>query len=264
MQTFVVTSGWSLWLNGHFVGSFLGSASLEQGNRTLQFDPYTLAEHGENVILVVLDDTGHDETTGVLNPRGILQASLLSADNATEFSRWRVAGNAGGESNIDPVRGPLNEDGFYGERVGWQLPGFDDSQWQATAGSELSFSGAGVKFYRTVVPLDIPRGLDVAVSFVLSACGSSKALRASLLVNGYQYGRFFPWIGHQVEFPVPPGILDYTGDNTIGLVLWSQTDAGACVTVDWKTNYVLDSSLDVTFNGDYLRPGWTPSRLKYA
>lgn len=215
------------------------------------------------------DDTGHDETTGALNPRGILQASLLSPDNTTQFSHWRVAGTAGGESNLDPVRGAYNEDGLYAERVGWHLPGFDDRAWaNSSAGSSsLSFSGAGIRFYRTVVPLNIPAGVDVSISFVLSAAGSSpsaKAFRAQLFVNGYQYGRFNPYIGNQIVFPVPPGVLNYRGDNTIGLAVWAQTEAGASISVDWKINYVAESSLDVTFDGSALRPGWSAERLKYA
>ncbi|KAJ5626349.1 beta-galactosidase [Penicillium lagena] len=255
--------GWSAWLNGQFLGSYLGDASLEVGSLNLTFGNATVHEASQNVLLIVHDDTGHDETTGVLNPRGILQASLLSNDNATNFSHWRVAGTAGGESNLDPIRGVYNEDGLYAERMGWHLPGFNDDEW-ADVGTQLKFTGADIHFYRTVAPLNIPKGVDVSVSFLLSACGDTKAFRAQLFVNGYQYGRFNPWIGNQVEFPVPPGVLDYTGDNTIGLAVWAQTDSGACTTVDWKINYVVESSLDVTFDGSYLRPGWTERRLKFS
>lgn len=120
-------------------------------------------------------------------------------------------------------------------------------------------------FYRTVVPLSIPTGLDVSLSFVLSAPGSS-AVRVLLFVNGYQYGRFNPWIGNQVVFPVPPGVLNYNGDNTIGLAVWSQVDGGkaAKVGVDWNVEYVVESAFDVGFDGDYLRPGWTKVREMYA
>lgn len=65
-------------------------------------------------------------------------------------------------------------------------------------------------------------------------------------------------------FPVPPGILDYQGDNTIGLAVWAQTEEGAGIQVDWKVNYVADSSLSVAGFGKGLRPGWTEERLKFA
>lgn len=187
-----------------------------------------------------------------------------------EFTHWRLAGTAGGESNLDPIRGVFNEDGLFAERMGWHLPGFDDSAWTSensatSASSALSFTGATVRFFRSVVPLNIPAGLDVSISFVLSTpTAAPKGYRAQLFVNGYQYGRYNPHIGNQVVFPVPPGILDYQGDNTIGLAVWAQTEEGAGIQVDWKVNYVADSSLSVAGFGKGLRPGWTEERLKFA
>ncbi|RAL05492.1 glycoside hydrolase family 35 protein [Aspergillus ibericus CBS 121593] len=258
--------GFSAWLNGHFIGSYLGDASIEQANETFLF-PNTTLPNSSNTLLIVHDDTGHDETTGALNPRGILEARLLSPDNSNTFTHWRIAGTAGGESNLDPIRGAWNEDGLYAERVGWHLPGFDDSAWPSTSAQNLSFTGATVKFFRTTVPLDIPRGVDVSISFVLGtpANAPSDAYRAQLFVNGYQYGRFNPYIGNQVDFPVPVGVLDYTGENTIGVAVWAQTEAGAAISVGWKVNYVADSSLDVAgLETSELRPGWSEERLKYA
>lgn len=114
--------------------------------------------------------------------------------------------------------------------------------------------------------MDIPRGLDVSISFVLGTPDNApNAYRAQLFVNGYQYGRFNPYIGNQVVFPVPVGVLDYTGENTIGVAVWAQTEDGAGITVDWKVNYVADSSLDVSgLETGGLRPGWSAERLKFA
>ncbi|OJJ45756.1 hypothetical protein ASPZODRAFT_68809 [Penicilliopsis zonata CBS 506.65] len=256
--------GWSAWLNGDLVGSWLGNADDELYNLTLSFSNVTVNTDSTNVLLVVHDDTGHDETTGALNPRGILGAELQGRTNSTQFSHWRVAGTAGGESNLDPVRGVYNEDGLYAERVGWHLPGFDDSAWSDTTDPSDGFTGATVRFYRTVVPLALPTDVDVSISFLLSTVTDNTAFRVQLFVNGYQYGRFNPYIGNQVVFPVPPGILDYQGDNTIGLAVWAQTEAGAQVGLDWRVNYVADSSLDVSFDGSALRPKWTEERLQYA
>ena len=251
--------GWSVWVNGDFIGSFLGNASLEAGNLTLSFSNATV-NVGQNVLLVVQDNSGHDETTGALNPRGITNATLLDGAN---FTSWKVAGTAGGDSDpIDPVRGALAEGGLTAERLGWHLPGFDDSGWTVSSPS-TGFTGPGVQFYRTVVPLDVPAGLDVSLAFVLSSPGSLK-FRALLFVNGYQYGRFNPWIGHQIEFPVPPGVLDYSGDNTIGLAVWAQSEEGGQVGVDLTVSYVTESSYDFKFNSTYLRPGWDDKRLMYA
>ncbi|KAL4735663.1 glycoside hydrolase superfamily [Aspergillus similis] len=272
--------GWSAWLNGHFLGSHLGSASIEQANGTLGFPANTLNTDGTpNVLLVVHDDTGHDQTTGVLNPRGILEARLLSEaadnndDSPPEFTHWRVAGTAGGESDLDPVRSVYNEDGLYAERVGWHLPGFDDSKWATVNGTSFSFTGATVRFFRTVIPpLSIPENTDVSISFVFStpsvnntSAGNTSAFRAQLFVNGYQYGRYNPYVGNQVVFPVPPGILDYNGENTIGVAVWAQTEAGARLDLDWRVNYVLGSSLDVgRLDVSGLRPGWKEERERFA
>ena len=220
-------------------------------------------------MLIVHDDTGHDQTTGALNPRGILESRLIGS--STGFSHWRIAGTAGGESNIDPVRGTYNEDGLYGERVGWHLPEFDDSDWKKVSSKEsstslLSVQGATVKFFRTTVPLDLPSQQDISVSFILSTpSSSSKAYRAQLFVNGYQYGRYHPHIGNQVVYPVPPGILNYKGENTISVAIWAQTEDGASLGLDWRVNYVADSSLDTrNVGGEELRPAWTEKRNDYA
>lgn len=257
-------SGWSAWLNGEFLGSFLGDASVEAGNLTLSFKNATVNTNKPNVLLILHDDTGHDETTGALNPRGILDASLLGSSSG--FTHWRLAGTAGGESNLDPVRGVFNEDGLYGERVGWHLPGFDDSDWTKT--SSLSFTGATVKFFRTTVSLDFASDTDVSISFVLSTPSSAtKAYRAQIFVNGYQYGRYNPYIGNQVIYPVPAGILNYSGENTVVVAVWAQSEEGATIGVDWRVNYVADSSLDVVSVSDKaegLRTKWTEERKKYA
>jgi hypothetical protein len=132
--------------------------------------------------------------------------------------------------------------------------------------SVLSFEGATVRFFRTTIPLDIPAHTDVSISFVLSTpAGVTTKYRAQLFVNGYQYGRYNPYIGNQVVYPVPVGILDYTGDNTIGVAVWAQSEEGASIGIDWRVNYLADSSLDVaSMDTKYLRPGWTEERVKYA
>ncbi|CAI7599859.1 unnamed protein product [Penicillium glandicola] len=260
--------GWSAWLNGEFLTSYLGDANIDQANLTLSFTNATLHTSTPNVLLIVHDDTGHDESSGALNPRGIMDANLLGSDSG--FTHWRLAGTAGGESDLDPVRGVYNEDGLFAERVGWHLPGFDDSAWaeesKNSTTSVLSFEGATVRFFRTAIPLDIPAGTDVSISFVLSTpAGTTTKYRAQLFVNGYQYGRYNPYIGNQVVYPVPVGILDYTGENTIGVAVWAQSEEGASIGIDWRINYLADSSLDVSsLDTTYLRPGWTEERAKYA
>ncbi|KAK8061791.1 beta-galactosidase b [Apiospora phragmitis] len=134
------------------------------------------------------------------------------------------------------------------------LPGYDNSAWPRTRESTGS-------------TLSVPAGLDVSISFRLTASeddASSNRLRALLFVNGYQYGRFTPYIGRQIDFPVPPGILDYHGDNTIAVTVWSQSSHGAEMTVGWNVDYVHETSYDMRFDAGYLRPQWAEERLEYA
>jgi beta-galactosidase len=180
--------GWSAYLNGAFLGSIFGNVSLSDTNRTLAFDGAELKE-GENVLFVIQDNMGHDQTTGALNPRGILNATLVGGSGSeTTFSSWKVAGKAGGQSNIDPIRGAYNEGGLTAERLGWHLPGLDDGNWQAGSPRE-GFEEAGAKFYRSVFPLDVPRGYDVSLAFELAPGEERSALRAQLYVNGYMFGK---------------------------------------------------------------------------
>jgi hypothetical protein len=221
-----------------------GTSSTESASVSLSFT--NAAVHAtNNVLLVVQDNTGHDETSGAANPRRIYDATLLG-EESFNFSSWKVAGAAGGELNIDPVGGALAGGGLYAEPVGWHLPGYNDGHWNDTTSPSVGKPGAGVTFYRTVVPLDILAGLDVSLSLVLNSPAGSK-LRVQLFVGGYQYGRFVPWVSNQVVFPVPPGILDYHGNNTIALAMWAQSEEGAKVDISWKIEYVHESSYDMRF-----------------
>lgn len=176
------SSGWSAWLNGQYLGSALGNTSLSTTNDTLTFGDALVS--GENILLVLQDNMGHDQTTGVLNPRGILNATLLGGNS---FTSWRVAGKAGGQDNIDPVRGAYNEGGLHAERLGWHLPGFDDSEW-VTGSPQEGLDSAGVTFYRTTLPIDMPKDHDISLAFNLAAADDAK-LRAQLYVNGYMFGK---------------------------------------------------------------------------
>ncbi|RDW82360.1 hypothetical protein BP6252_03472 [Coleophoma cylindrospora] len=255
------SSGWSAYLNGDYIGSFLGSTALTTTSLNLTFANATLS-NTTNVLFVIQDHMGKDETSGVLNPRGISNVTLLGP-TSQNFTSWKVAGKAGGDDNIDPVRGTYNEGGLHAERLGWHLPGFDDGAWEEGAPVD-GFSGAGAKFYRTVVPLDIPAGIDASLGFILTVPqGATSTFRAQLYVNGYMFGKFVPWIGNQISFPVFPGILDYHGDNTIGVSVWSMDVAPAKLEVDWAVLGVVESSYDLSFDSSYLRPNWT-DRSIYA
>ncbi|KAK6065263.1 beta-galactosidase b [Seiridium cupressi] len=266
--------GYSAWLNGEFIGSWLGLSWIDTEATTFSFSNATLNTEADNVLIIVMDNSGHDLRTAALNPRGIFNATLIGSGTYS-FHEWKIAGTAGHENILDPVRGPLNEGGLWAERVGVQLPEYPGTDLVDLDSDSTSFSvpEAGIRVFRTVVPLSVPAGLDVSISFQLTApsnetfvsdSGHTNQLRALLFVNGYQYGRFNPYIGNQIDFPVPPGILDYNGDNTIAVTVWSQSAEGAEMKIDWNLEYVHESSYDMLFDGAYLRPGWTEDRLEWA
>lgn len=180
-------AGWNAWLNGQLIGYNPGNGTLWVTNAILDFKNVTLKNEG-NVLTVVTDYTGHDQTSygpsGAQNPRGILGAQLLSANNTKlNFDLWKIQGNAGGEQNIDPVRGPLNEGGLYGERLGWHLPSFNAESWETSSPVEDGIPNAGIKWFTTNFDLNIDKDLDVPIGVEFGAAAGTIA-RVQLYVNG--------------------------------------------------------------------------------
>ncbi|KAH7078726.1 glycoside hydrolase superfamily [Paraphoma chrysanthemicola] len=261
-------AGWNAWLNGYPLGYNAGNASLWSSTALLPFDNIPL-KGKENVVTVITDYTGHDQTStgpsGAQNPRGIIGAQLLSSNNTKlSFDQWKMQGNAGGEKNIDPVRGPMNEGGLYGERLGWHLPGFDTSNWSTASPIQDGVGGSSVRWFTTTFDLKIDHDLDVPIGVELGAAQGTVA-RCLLFVNGYQYGKFLPHIGPQTRFPIPPGILNLRGENTLSIVIWAQTSAGAKLSTLQLIEYGRYQS-GFNFAGidsAALQPRWT-DRSKYA
>lgn len=182
-------AGWSAWLNGKLVGYNTGNASLWASSALLNFSGAPMYNKS-NVLTVVSDYTGHDETStgpaGVENPRGLLGAILYGSNSTLNFTRWKIQGNAGGNANIDPVRGPMNEDGLHGTRLGWHLPGFNPTGPSWTAGSPYSGRNeSGISWYITKFNLSIDADLDVPLGIELNAPPGTYA-SVQLYVNGYQ------------------------------------------------------------------------------
>jgi beta-galactosidase len=186
--------GWNAWLNGNLIGGHPGDPNLTTTTMTLEL-PTSLLKPNRNVVTVLVDYHGHDETStgkGVENPRGILGAYLLpdGTQTATGFNLWKIQGNAGGSENIDPVRGPMNEGGLYAERLGWFLPGFDGSGKEFTTSSPLDgMSKSGVRFYTTNFHLNVDKDLDAPIGISLSSSNGTIA-RVMLWVNGVRLFRF--------------------------------------------------------------------------
>ncbi|KAL3474533.1 putative beta-galactosidase A [Aspergillus californicus] len=210
--------GSSAWLNGTYLGSWVGEADVTQMSSS-----FTLAqlETGENyVVTVVVDNNGQEMNFSVGSDdmkaaRGIRDYSL----DGTQIT-WKITGNLGGENYQDRIRGPLNEGGSYPERQGWHQPNPPSSKW--TKSNPISAAvPPGISFFTTETNLNIPKGWDIPLEIVFDRDGT-KDFRVQLFVNGWQFGKLIRRLGPQSSFPVPEGILDYRGRNTVALTYWSQ------------------------------------------
>jgi len=231
----------TVFLNDVFIGSTWTQTS-EQTTEVYSFPSGSVNVGEDNIITVIQDSSGHDEDSGEKSPRGIPGFQL----NTGNFTVWKVQGKLGGYTDYpDKVRGVLNEGGFYGEREGWHLPGYDTSSWEARDISE-GLPGPGVGFFVTTFNLSIATGTDVLMSFQYDT--SYQTYRAQIYVNGWNFGKRVATFGPQTSFPVPQGILDYNGLNTVAVALWSLEDDAISPTL----------TLNVT---DYIEGGVGPIAL---
>ncbi|KAF5027145.1 hypothetical protein F66182_771 [Fusarium sp. NRRL 66182] len=221
--------GTSVWLDDKFLGSFAGHNAANHYNST--FDIPKSQKGSKHVITVLIDNMGLRGNWApgleeMKEPRGILDWALLSSSGKeTNISKWKLTGNLGGEDYVDKFRGPLNEGGFFHERQGYHLPSPPLDQFKR--GSPFKgIDKPGVAFYSAKLPLKYPADkFDIPLSFNFkNNTESTGAYRAFLFVNGFQYGRFTSNVGPQTVFPVPEGVLNYDGDNWIGLTLWALED----------------------------------------
>ncbi|KAI9568565.1 glycoside hydrolase family 35 protein [Boletus coccyginus] len=220
----------SVWVNDVFLNTSYGNSTnnrniLEETDNKFYFPPGSLLYDQDNVITILQDNMGLNENGAVVDeeksPRGV-RGFMLNAGN---FGEWKVQGKVGGYSNYpDKVRGVLNEGGLYGERLGWHLPGYDTSSWEARDLSEgLPNATAGVGFFVATFDLSISEELDVPMSFTFDQ--SFQPYRAQLYVNGWMMGKRVANLGRtlrpQYKFPVQQGILNYSGVNTVTVALWA-------------------------------------------
>ena len=227
---------YSVFLNGQHIYSFPGVSTSE--NQTTTIPLPILTPDTPSTITIALDHMGLDENfvVGVdqmKRPRGILSYNLTSYPQ--DAISWKITGNLGGEQYQDLLRGPLNEGGFFAERQGYHLPGAptnSSASWSDATPFE-PITGVAVKFFTTTFSLALPTpqyAIPLGVQFTNQTATSDAArpinFRAVLYVNGYQYGKYVNNIGPQTLYPVPEGILDYRGTNTLGLLVWCMEEGG--------------------------------------
>ncbi|KAI0971732.1 glycoside hydrolase family 35 protein [Xylaria arbuscula] len=224
--------GHSAWLNETFLGSWTGSQASSY-NQTLKLSRTLKLARGETYVITVLIDHMGQETNWwpghdlMKTPRGIIDFAI--SGHAKTDVTWKLTGNLSGEEYRDDIRGPLNEGGIWAERQGFHLPAPPSQDWEAASPIADGLDVAGVTFYAASFDLDIPAGYDVPLSFVFDNTTDTAPAnyRVQLFVNGWQFGEYINNLGPQTSFPVPEGVLDYSGKNYLGLTLWAQDTAGA-------------------------------------
>jgi hypothetical protein len=222
----------SVYLDAKFIGSWTGIDAATGKNSTYTLPNLTKGQ--KYTLTILVDNMGLDEnwTVGVDQmklARGILAYNLTTTSGTAPPIKWKITGNLHGEDYIDKTRGPLNEGGLFHERQGYHLPSPPLSKFTSST-PYTGLTSPGVAFYTAKLPLTIPSDKwDVPLSFVFSNTTSTGAYRAWLYVNGFQFGRYVSNIGPQKEFPVPEGILNYKGDNWLGLAIWALEEGGAKV-----------------------------------
>ncbi|KAI0116583.1 glycoside hydrolase family 35 protein [Hypoxylon sp. NC0597] len=232
--------GYSLWLNKSFVTSWDGTGlggGEPSHNDTISLASHPLESGRPYVFTLLIDHMGQDEeapgTDAIKSPMGLINFDL--AGHAQSDVTWKLTGNLGGESYHDLERGPRNEGAMFAERMGYHQPSPPSQDWEVSNPITDGIKSAGVGFFTTTFELDVPAGYDVPMSFVFANSTStsvstptiSRNHRVQLFVNGWQFGKFVANIGPQTSFPVPEGILNHNGLNTVALTLWSLDGGGA-------------------------------------
>ncbi|MBM9510390.1 beta-galactosidase [Actinacidiphila acididurans] len=239
----------SVWLNGTFLGS-----STADGQKTYTFPPGLLHTGADNVLSVLTVNMGHEEdyneSSGNKAARG-LTGAMLTGDPLNTVT-WRLQGVRGGENPVDTVRGPLATGGLYGERAGWMLPGHPTGNWTPVT-LPTTDTTPGVSWYVTDTSLHLPQGQDTSLGLTFNDDPARK-YRAEIYVNGWDVGTYVNYLGPQHSFPVPNGILNPHGRNTIALAVWNLDGSTGGLGTVALTNYgSYASSLTVAQNDS---PGW--------
>jgi hypothetical protein len=73
-----------------------------------------------------------------------------------------------------------------------------------------------------------------------------------------------PQVGNQIDYPVPPGVLNYNGKNTFAVSVWNvQDDSPVSVEYEWSVIGIYESSFSSRFDSDEIRPAYNKQRLGY-
>ena len=214
------------WLDGRYLGQNVLPAAVTPALLAGAVGPVTLgtatfsldAGPGRHVLAVMVRNDGHNEDGLVRDTqkegRGLIAVSGLPR------VQWRIEGGA---DAADPVRGPFNAGGLFGERAGSSFPGFPDAGWPT---ARLPAAGAvpGTAWYRTTFRLTVPAGDDASIGLTIAP--SNGDYRALVFLNGWNLGQYIARVGPQHTFVLPTGVLDPHGVNTLAIAVTSNGGPG--------------------------------------
>jgi beta-galactosidase GanA len=231
-----------VWLDGQFIGQQELDTGRSFPQTTGSFKRALNAlPAGEHVLAVMVRNNSHNWDLFAddihKEARGLISASIAPRAGR-RFAvpiAWRLQGNQGGEAIADLVRGPYNNGGLRGERLGWHLPAAPDRDfktgWESTA-PEAAPAAPGTYWLRSSFKLDLPAKHDVQLGLAFPDANgdttqprSAPEQRVLIFVNGWNMGQFISHIGPQRVFVIPPGILHPNGENTLALAV--TTDGAA-------------------------------------
>ncbi|MEU0382896.1 glycoside hydrolase family 35 protein [Streptomyces chartreusis] len=174
-------------------------------------------ERGDrHVLSVLVRRMQHDMDGKALDTHKAARGlTAVTFEGASPKVTWRIQG----ASAPDPVRGPMNNGGLYGEREGWHLPEHDDGDWK-DAELPRADRRQGVTWYRTDFRLDVEPGVDASIGLVLDD-DPKRAYRVQIFLNGWNMGQYINDVGPQHTFVLPNGILRTRGANTLVLAVLS-------------------------------------------
>jgi beta-galactosidase GanA len=226
-----------VWLDGKPVGEDELPAGLPRpvsaGVASFEL-PAAARSAGEHVLALMVRNNGHNWDLEANDyhkeARGVVSASLDSGGRGFMVPiAWKIQGNRGGEDIADSARGVTNNGGLHGERVGWHLPAFDDRGWTMTKVPDTS-AAFGTRWYRTRFELRVPHEDDATIGLSFgdpSVPRSSGTYRVLIFINGWNMGQFIAHVGPQRVFPLPEGILNHRGRNTLALAVTSDGASGS-------------------------------------
>ena len=177
---------------------------------------------------------GHNEDGGVNDAqkegRGLIAVKMTDANQAavTPQISWRIQGDLGGEDLADPVRGPENNGGLYGERHGWYLPGYPDGDW-STDDRARQHGDVGHRVVPDYVQPGHPAVDDASLGLTIgdpSSPRSTADYRALIFLNGWNMGQYIANVGPQHTFVIPNGVLNPDGQNTLAIAVTSDGGPG--------------------------------------